>query len=64
MAALTIQSTVTLQDRREIPLLGLGVYASSKTAEACRISYEEGYRHIDTAQLYGNEGEVGVWPAA
>jgi diketogulonate reductase-like aldo/keto reductase len=44
-----------------IPLLGLGTYPLR--AEACyravRMALELGLRHIDTAQMYGNEAEVG-----
>ena len=57
---LDIQSTCLLNDNTKIPYLGLGVWASSTCAKACLTSFDEGYRHIDTAQLYGNEKEVGV----
>ena len=60
MMNLDIESTCHLLDNTEIPYLGLGVWASSTCAKACQTSFEEGYRHIDTAQLYGNEKEVGV----
>ncbi|CAM4074802.1 aldo/keto reductase [Palleronia rufa] len=44
-----------------IPSLGLGTFQmdSGKTAELVRAALAEGYRHIDTAQAYGNEAEVG-----
>ena len=60
MSKLTIQTTRALSDGIKIPYLGLGVYASSTCTKACLTSFDEGYRHIDTAQLYGNEAEVGV----
>ena len=45
----------------EIPQLGFGVFQikPEKTAEATRTALEIGYRHIDTAQMYGNEKGVG-----
>ncbi len=51
-----------LHDGTAIPLLGLGVWQvrSGKEAEnAVRQALEAGYRHIDTAQAYGNEESVG-----
>lgn len=45
----------------EIPQLGLGVYLTkpSECVDACLNAFEAGYRHIDTASMYGNEKEVG-----
>jgi 2,5-diketo-D-gluconate reductase A len=51
-----------LADGNEIPLLGLGVWQVPKGPEcvnAVRWALELGYRHIDTAQAYGNEESVG-----
>ena len=51
-----------LADANEIPLLGLGVWQVSNDREcvdAVRWALELGYRHIDTAQAYGNEESVG-----
>ncbi len=51
-----------LADRNRIPLLGLGVWQVPNGAEcvdAVRWALELGYRHIDTAQAYGNEESVG-----
>lgn len=44
-----------------IPQLGLGTYLSppERTLASCLSALETGYRHIDTAQYYGNEEEVG-----
>ena len=45
-----------------IPVLGLGVYqarAGRETRDAVLAAFELGYRHVDTASLYGNEKEVG-----
>ncbi|MCY7192223.1 aldo/keto reductase [Streptococcus gallolyticus] len=53
--------TFKLNDNRDIPVLGLGTWmiTADKTAQAVRDALELGYRHIDTAQAYGNEAEVG-----
>jgi diketogulonate reductase-like aldo/keto reductase len=51
-----------LADGNEIPLLGLGVWQVSNGPEcvhAVRCALELGYRHVDTAQAYGNEESVG-----
>jgi diketogulonate reductase-like aldo/keto reductase len=51
-----------LADGNEIPLLGLGVWQVENAQEcidAVRWALELGYRHIDTAQAYGNEEAVG-----
>jgi 2,5-diketo-D-gluconate reductase A len=54
--------TVKLADGNELPLVGLGVWQvpDGATCEsAVRAALELGYRHIDTAQAYGNEESVG-----
>jgi 2,5-diketo-D-gluconate reductase A len=53
--------TIALNNGVEIPQLGFGVFQikPADTAEATRTALEIGYRHIDTAQMYGNEKEVG-----
>jgi diketogulonate reductase-like aldo/keto reductase len=51
-----------LADGNEIPLLALGVWQvpdGPECEDAVRWALEAGYRHIDTAQAYGNEGSVG-----
>jgi diketogulonate reductase-like aldo/keto reductase len=51
-----------LADGNEIPLLGLGVWQVANDREcvdAVRWALGLGYRHIDTAQAYGNEESVG-----
>ncbi len=51
-----------LADGNSIPVLGLGVWQipnGPKTVNAVRWALELGYRHIDTAQAYGNEESVG-----
>ena len=54
-------STIQLNDGSEIPQLGFGVFQIEprETVEAVRQALEVGYRHIDTAEMYGNEREVG-----
>lgn len=55
------QETYTLSDGTSIPRLGLGTWRidDDKVAKAVRDAVEIGYRHIDTAQGYGNERGVG-----
>ena len=52
---------ITLNDGHQIPQLGFGTYkvAPDEAAAAVRSALEVGYRHIDTAQMYGNEKGVG-----
>ncbi|MCO7220881.1 aldo/keto reductase [Klenkia sp. PcliD-1-E] len=52
---------ITLNNGVEIPQLGFGTYQiePENTREAVRTALEVGYRHIDTAEMYGNEKEVG-----
>jgi 2,5-diketo-D-gluconate reductase A len=53
--------TIGLNDGRAIPQLGFGVYQvhPEDTVQAVATALETGYRHIDTAEMYGNEREVG-----
>src|SRR5437763_11204738 len=54
--------TRLLADGTEMPMLGLGVWQVPNGPEcvnAVRWALEFGYRHIDTAQAYGNEESVG-----
>jgi diketogulonate reductase-like aldo/keto reductase len=51
-----------LVDGNEIPFLGLGVWQvpeGRQCEDAVRWALEAGYRHVDTAQAYGNERSVG-----
>jgi 2,5-diketo-D-gluconate reductase A len=52
---------IDLNDGAHIPQLGFGVFQiePERTAEAVKAALEIGYRHIDTAEMYGNEKEVG-----
>lgn len=59
---MNLQSTKTLTNGIEMPLLGLGVYKMTEreeTLQAIDKALKVGYRAIDTASLYGNEVEVG-----
>ena len=54
--------SVKLSDGNQLPLLGLGVWQvpdGRACVDAVRAALELGYRHIDTAQAYGNEASVG-----
>jgi diketogulonate reductase-like aldo/keto reductase len=54
--------SLRIADGLAIPLLGLGVWQAAEGAQAGRAvawALEAGYRHIDTAQAYGNERSVG-----
>ncbi|HEV7470126.1 MAG TPA: aldo/keto reductase [Pseudonocardia sp.] len=53
--------SIMLNNGVEIPQLGFGVFQIDRgdTAAAVRAALDAGYRHIDTAQMYGNEREVG-----
>jgi diketogulonate reductase-like aldo/keto reductase len=59
---MTDEHVQALADGTSIPLLGLGVWQvpdGATTVNAVRWALELGYRHIDTAQAYGNEKGVG-----
>src|ERR1700704_4642246 len=53
--------TIELNDGKTIPQLGFGVFQTppADTAKAVSTALKAGYRHIDTAEMYGNEREVG-----
>jgi diketogulonate reductase-like aldo/keto reductase len=58
---MTRERAVEIAPDVRMPLLGLGTWQAHGRAveDAVRTALEVGYRHIDTAQLYGNEAEVG-----
>jgi len=59
---MNLTSTVTLNNQVKMPQLGFGVFRSAEgkeTYQAVRWALEAGYRHIDTAMIYGNEESVG-----
>jgi len=53
---------VMLNNGQTIPQFGFGVFLiePKDTAEAVSTALEAGYRHVDTAEMYGNEAEVGA----
>ena len=53
--------TIELHDGNSIPQLGFGVFKidADKTEELVTEALKVGYRHIDTAAIYGNEEGVG-----
>ena len=55
------QPFAKLNDGRSIPQIGLGVWRAddAQAAEAVRTALQAGYRHVDTAAIYGNEAGVG-----
>ncbi|GAB1735479.1 hypothetical protein NU219Hw_g3107t1 [Hortaea werneckii] len=57
----TLQSSLKLNSGNQLPILGFGVWdsPSNLTTKSCLEALKVGYRHIDTAQVYGNEAEVG-----
>lgn len=62
MAKLGLNSTLSLPNSsHKIPQLGFGVYQSPKDTcvKSCLTALKAGYRHIDTAQYYENEEQVG-----
>jgi 2,5-diketo-D-gluconate reductase A len=58
---LTAVPQITLNNGQSIPQLGFGVFQiePKDTVEAVSTALQAGYRHIDTAEGYGNEKEVG-----
>ena len=53
--------SIELNDGRSVPQLGFGVFQidPGETVQAVTTALAVGYRHIDTAEMYGNEAEVG-----
>ena len=58
---MTAIPNVTLNNGQTIPQFGFGVFQiePGDTFEAVSTALQAGYRHIDTAEMYGNEKEVG-----
>ena len=59
---MTVIPQITLNNGQQIPQFGFGVFLvpPAETFAAVTSALEAGYRHIDTAQMYGNEAEVGA----
>jgi diketogulonate reductase-like aldo/keto reductase len=58
----TAQSLIRLNNGLSIPVIGLGVYLAqpgATTREAVLSALRLGYKHVDTAQFYKNEKDVG-----
>jgi diketogulonate reductase-like aldo/keto reductase len=54
-------AVITLNSGARMPQVGLGVWqASGKTERAVLAALQAGYRHVDTAAVYGNEAQVGA----
>jgi diketogulonate reductase-like aldo/keto reductase len=54
---------IALATGAQLPQVGLGVYlspAGAATRDAVTAALELGYRHVDTARIYGNEADVGA----
>ena len=59
---LSMRTTIQLNNGRDMPVLGLGVWSMAEGAETEQSvlwALEAGYRLIDTAKIYGNEASVG-----
>ena len=58
---MTAVPEIMLSNGKSIPQFGFGVFQiePADTVEAVSTALKTGYRHIDTAEMYGNEREVG-----
>jgi 2,5-diketo-D-gluconate reductase A len=56
-----VETHVTLPSGVAMPMVGLGTWQlrGQRAYEAVRYALDAGYRHIDTATMYGNEAEIG-----
>ncbi|TCK64625.1 diketogulonate reductase-like aldo/keto reductase [Curtobacterium sp. PhB136] len=54
-------TSIPLRDGRSVPAIGFGVYKvdDAEAAVAVGTALDAGYRHVDTAEMYGNETGVG-----
>ena len=62
MTEIRIDTKVKLNSGVEMPIFGLGTYLARRgkeTEQAVLRALESGYRHVDTAKIYGNEKDVG-----
>jgi 2,5-diketo-D-gluconate reductase A len=61
MTSSTAQPSVHLRGGPAMPLLGFGTWQATGRScyDAVKLALEVGYRHVDTATMYGNEAEVG-----
>ncbi|KAI0082045.1 Aldo/keto reductase [Panus rudis PR-1116 ss-1] len=56
---LDINSSIKLSTGYSMPLLGFGVYQNYTAKDSCLEAFKAGYRHVDSAQMYKNEAQVG-----
>ena len=58
---MTLSPTLTFNDGNTIAQLGYGVwqFEDDVAEKVVRQAFEAGFRHIDTAKIYGNEAGVG-----
>ena len=62
MTEIRIDTKVKLNNGVEMPIFGLGTYLARRgkeTEQAVLHALEAGYRHIDTAKIYGNDTPEG-----
>jgi len=61
IGGMTLTTTLKLAGGVELPRVGFGTWQLSgrRAYDAIRCALDTGYRHIDTATMYGNEAEVG-----
>lgn len=60
MTSLTLGSKIKLSSGYSMPLLGFGVYQNYDAKPSVLEAFRAGYRHIDSAQMYRNEADVGA----
>ena len=60
MTDLQITSTLPLKSGHEIPILGFGTCASATCTQSALAAIKHSYIHLDTAQIYKNEAEIGA----
>ena len=60
-SSFSLKSTLSLPNSLTIPRLGFGIYLSPRDVceASCLHALKTGYRHIDSAQFYANEAEMG-----
>jgi diketogulonate reductase-like aldo/keto reductase len=59
MALSMLTRSVALRDGSKMPIIGFGAFQLEDPYNTCLAALQVGYRHIDTAQYYRNEAEVG-----
>jgi diketogulonate reductase-like aldo/keto reductase len=55
----SINKTIKLNNGKQMPVIGLGLWKTIETEQVILWAFEAGYRLIDTATIYGNEKETG-----